>query len=220
MFIPALMFVGAVNAIISSLGAPLLPQIAKDLDASISEHAVGARPPRSSSRPSRLHSWAVWVTAGTDDWSWQSASSAVVVGCASRRSPHRSVRSSSAARCRASAWRSCRSPWRQPVTTCPLRRRAASSPASQSWAPRVSAWATPSPDSSPITAASLRPTGWAPGSASCRSRWRLWVMSPPQRGRRTTAISTSSGRSWSLSDSSWCSSHSTRPSTGVGPHRR
>ncbi len=35
MFIPALMFVGAVNAIISSLGAPLLPQIAKDLDASI-----------------------------------------------------------------------------------------------------------------------------------------------------------------------------------------
>ena len=37
MFIPALMFVGAVNAIISSLGAPLLPQIAKDLDASISD---------------------------------------------------------------------------------------------------------------------------------------------------------------------------------------
>ena len=36
MFIPALLFVGAVNAIISSLGAPLLPQIAKDLDASIS----------------------------------------------------------------------------------------------------------------------------------------------------------------------------------------
>lgn len=35
-FIPALMFVGAVNAIISSLGAPLLPQIARDLDASIS----------------------------------------------------------------------------------------------------------------------------------------------------------------------------------------
>ena len=36
MFIPALLFVGAVNAIISSLGAPLLPQIAKDLDATIS----------------------------------------------------------------------------------------------------------------------------------------------------------------------------------------
>lgn len=36
MFVPALLFVGAVNAIISSLGAPLLPQIAKDLDASIS----------------------------------------------------------------------------------------------------------------------------------------------------------------------------------------
>ncbi len=36
MFIPALLFVGAVNAIISSLGAPLLPQIARDLDASIS----------------------------------------------------------------------------------------------------------------------------------------------------------------------------------------
>lgn len=36
LFIPALLFVGAVNAIISSLGAPLLPQIARDLDASIS----------------------------------------------------------------------------------------------------------------------------------------------------------------------------------------